>query len=410
MPRPLGLPDGVAVSTVRDVERAHTSPLSAYQAMIAAGDLKPDPEQERVMRRLERLHDALVDYPEIAGRTLSIRNWRLSNLLGRPGRTAPEGVYLYGGVGRGKSMVMDLFFEHAPVANKRRVHFHAFMRDVHAQLKAWREMSDQDRIKAGGHAGEDDPIPPVARQIAQQATLLCFDEFQVTDVADAMILGRLYQALLDRGVVIVSTSNRIPDMLYEGGLNRQLFLPFIELIKQRMDVVALDGPTDYRLDRVAGMASYLTPVTVETTCGLQEIFWRLTGLSPDDRSTVPTGQLTVQGRTIFVPKAVDGVAVFSFKRLCANPLGAADYLAIAERFHTVFVVAIPRMGPERRNEAKRFVTLIDALYEARTRLFCSAEAPPDALYPAGDGAFEFERTASRLIEMQSDDYLQHGRP
>lgn len=387
-------------------------PLAHYEARVADGTLKRDSDQARVMRHLDALHRQLIDYPEIRSESVSIRSWRLSNLFSPGGsrREAPKSLYLYGGVGRGKSMIMDLFFETAPVKKKRRVHFHEFMADIHARMKTWRGMSGQERIEAGGKPDEDDPIPPVARQIAREATLLCFDEFQVTDVADAMILGRLFTQFFDMGVVFVVTSNRIPDALYEGGLNRQLFLPFIAMLKEKMELVAMNGPTDYRLDSIKGAKTYYTPVDQESTSCLQAIFWRLTGLSPDDRAMVPSGSITVQGRHIFVPKSVKGVAVFSFKRLCKNPLGAADYLAIAEAYHTVILVAVPRMGPESRNEAKRFVTLIDALYEANVNLFCSAEVGPDELYPKGDGSFEFERTVSRLIEMQSEAYVAtpHG--
>ena len=383
------------------------SPLARYEARVAEGTLKRDGDQARVIGHLETLHRQLIDYPEIRSESVSIRSWRLSNLFNPGGkrREIPKSLYLYGGVGRGKSMIMDLFFETAPLARKRRVHFHEFMADIHARMKAWRGMSGQERIRAGGKPDEDDPIPPVARQIAREATLLCFDEFQVTDVADAMILGRLFKQFFDMGVVFVITSNRIPDALYEGGLNRQLFLPFIAMLKDKMELVAMNGPTDYRLESIKGAKTYYTPVDQESTSCLQAVFWRLTGLSADDRAMVPSGSITVQGRHIFVPKSVKGVAVFSFKRLCENPLGASDYLAIAEAYHTVIVVAVPRMGPESRNEAKRFVTLIDALYEANVNLFCSAEVGPDDLYPKGDGSFEFERTASRLIEMQSEDYV-----
>jgi cell division protein ZapE len=305
-------------------------------------------------------------------------------------------------------MLMDLFFELAPVRHKKRVHFHEFMLDIHARLKEWRGLSAKERAAKGGRASEDDPIPPVARQIALEATLLCFDEMQVTDIADAMVLGRLYKEMLERGVVIVATSNRVPDDLYKGGLNRQLFLPFIEKIKAEFDVVPLDGPTDYRYDRLKGMDTYYTPINEETTDKLSAAFFRMTDRNVEDRDKVPSDELTVQGRKLFVPKAARGVAVFSFKRLCASALGAADYLAVARAYHTVILVAIPQMGPDKRNEAKRFVALIDALYEHGVKLLCSAAVPPHELYEAGDGHFEFERTVSRLMEMQSEDYLHRG--
>ncbi|MFC4349362.1 cell division protein ZapE [Kordiimonas lipolytica] len=388
------------------------TPLEAYRRLEREGEVRADDDQLRVLKHFERLYHDLLDYPEVAGkaRSLSIKSWRLSTLFkwGNNEKGVPKGLYVYGGVGRGKSMLMDLFYELAPVKAKKRVHFHEFMLDIHARLKEWRGLSAKERAARGGRATADDPIPPVARQIAMEATLLCFDEMQVTDIADAMVLGRLYKELLERGVVIVATSNRVPDDLYKGGLNRQLFLPFIEMIKNQFDVVPLDGPTDYRYDRLKGVATYYTPINDETTDLLSEAFFRLTDRDVENRDKVPSDELTVQGRKLFVPKAARGVAVFSFKRLCANPLGSADYLAIARAYHTVIMVAIPQMGPENRNEAKRFVTFIDALYEHGVKFLCSAAVPPADLYEAGDGHFEFERTVSRLMEMQSEDYLHRG--
>ena len=365
-----------------------------------------------MLKHFDRLYQDLLDYPEVAtkSRSLSIKSWRLSTLFkwGNNEKGVPKGLYVYGGVGRGKSMLMDLFYELAPVKAKKRVHFHEFMLDIHARLKEWRGMSAKERAARGGRVVGDDPIPPVARQIAMEATLLCFDEMQVTDIADAMVLGRLYKELLERGVVIVATSNRVPDDLYKGGLNRQLFLPFIEMIKSQFEVVPLDGPTDYRYDRLKGVDTYYTPIDEVSTAKLSEAFFRLTDRDVENRDKVPSDELTVQGRKLFVPKAARGVAVFSFKRLCANALGSADYLAIARAYHTVIMVAIPQMGPENRNEAKRFVTFIDALYEHGVKFLCSAAVPPADLYEAGDGHFEFERTVSRLMEMQSEDYLHRG--
>lgn len=388
------------------------TPLEAYRRLEVEGEVRADDDQLRVLKHFDRLYHDLLDYPEVAGksRSLSIKSWRLSTLFrwGNNEKGVPKGLYIYGGVGRGKSMLMDLFYELAPVKAKKRVHFHEFMLDIHARLKEWRGLSAKERAARGGRATADDPIPPVARQIAMEATLLCFDEMQVTDIADAMVLGRLYKELLERGVVIVATSNRVPDDLYKGGLNRQLFLPFIEMIKNLFDVVPLDGPTDYRYDRLKGVATYYTPINDETTDLLSEAFFRLTDRDVENRDKVPSDELTVQGRKLFVPKAARGVAVFSFKRLCANPLGSADYLAIARAYHTVIMVAIPQMGPENRNEAKRFVTFIDALYEHGVKFLCSAAVPPADLYEAGDGHFEFERTVSRLMEMQSEDYLHRG--
>lgn len=363
---------------------------AAYRAMLAAGELRPDPAQAAVVARLERLEGELETPPEKPG--------LLARLTGRAkDRPAPQGLYIWGGVGRGKSMLMDLFFGNADVPSKRRVHFHEFMLEIHAAIHAARTR------------GAADPIPPVAAEVAQGARLLCFDEMQVKDIADAAILSRLFTALFEAGVTVVTTSNRVPDDLYKDGLNRQLFLPFIALLKAKCEVITLDGPTDYRLARLAGSPTWLVPNGAQATAALSEAFFRLTDFPVEDRAHVPTETIAVPGgRTLFVPKSLKGVAVFSFKRLCAAALGAADYLAIARRYHTVFVVGIPVMGPENRNEAARFVTLIDALYEQKVKLLASAEAAPERLYPTGDGAFEFERTVSRLMEMQSADYLARG--
>ncbi len=380
-----------------DQQQILDGPEAAYEALLGSGELSPDPGQEEIVSRLQALHEAL-------GQPDQERPGLLARLFGKGEQTAvPRGLYIHGGVGRGKSMLMDLFFETAPVAQKRRVHFHEFMLDCHGAIHQWRGARGK-----GGDDDDGDPIPPLARQIAADARLLCFDEFQVNDVADAMILGRLFGELQGLGVVLVATSNRAPDELYEDGLNRALFLPFIDLLKERLDVMALDGPTDYRLRRMKGVQVYHVPVNDQTTERMREAFFSMTDRDVEDAHMVPTAELEVQGRTLFVPKSSKGVAVFSFKRLCANPLGAADYLAIAWRYHTVFIVAIPQMGPDQRNEAKRFVTLIDTLYENNVKLICSAAAEPAELYPAGDGSFEFSRTASRLAEMQSEDYLARG--
>ncbi|WND01625.1 cell division protein ZapE [Temperatibacter marinus] len=387
-------------------------PLETYHEMARIGEITIDQDQLRVVEHLERLFSELKDYPEVAGRSkgLAMRSWRMMKMFSWGNRKliAPKGLYLHGGVGRGKSMLMDLFYDCAPVRFKRRVHFHDFMLDVHARLKVWNDMSTKERAAMGSRATGDDPIPPVARQLAQEATLLCFDEMQVTDIADAMVLARLFGELLDRGVVVISTSNRVPDDLYKDGINRQLFLPFIERIKKDFDVVPLDGPTDYRLGRMKGLQTYYSPLNEESTDALRAAFFKLTDRNVEDADQVPTDMVEVQGRKVFVPKAARGVAVFSFKRLCAAALGAADYLAIARRYHTIIMVAIPKLGPHNRNEAKRFVTFIDALYENGVKFLCSSEAEAVDLYKEGDGAFEFERTVSRLMEMQSEDYLKRG--
>ncbi|NWG46793.1 MAG: AFG1 family ATPase [Alphaproteobacteria bacterium] len=374
-------------------------PRERYEAMRARGELTPDAAQERALAQLQELADAL-------------RAWRpAGGLFGGARKPPPRGLYLVGDVGRGKSMLMDLFFETAPVRPKTRIHFHAFMRDVHADIKRWRDADDKEkrrRLKALGLSARsgDDPVPPLAKAIADRARLLCFDELQVTDVADAMILGRLFAALLDFGVVIVATSNRYPNDLYKDGLNRQLFLPFIDLIEARLDIVPLDGPTDHRLAKLKGIEVYHCPLGPEADARMQEAFRRMTGL---DRGH-PV-DLTVLGRSVRIPEAAMGVARAGFETLCARALGPADYLAIAETFHTLLLERIPVLTPDKRNEARRFVTLIDAVYEARVKLIASAAAPPDALYPEGDGRFEFARTVSRLIEMQSEAYmgLGHGQ-
>jgi cell division protein ZapE len=304
---------------------------------------------------------------------------------------------MWGGVGRGKSMLMDLAFDTIDMRPKRRVHFHEFMLEVHERLRT-------ERFKEKG-----DPIPPVANAIAAEARLLAFDEMVINNSADAMILSRLFGQLLEAGVTVITTSNRPPSDLYLGGLNRELFLPFIALIEKELDVVPLNGPTDYRLERLGGMPTWYVPNGPEATKALSDAFFRLTDYSAEDRANVPSEDILVQGaRTLHVPKSFKGVAVFSFKRLCGEPRGAADYLAIARRYHSIIIVGIPVLGLENRNKAARFVTLIDALYEHKVKLLAAADAAPTELYPSGDGAFEFQRTVSRLMEMQSDDYLAQG--
>jgi cell division protein ZapE len=365
-----------------------TSVLAAYDALVAAGELRPDPEQRAAAVRLNQLQEELQAVPK-RGSLL----WRLA---GRKPE-ALRGVYLWGAVGRGKSMLMDLFYDQLSIERKRRVHFHAFMLDVHARMREVRKSESGD------------PIPLVAEALAENVRCLAFDEMVVNNSADAMILSRLFTALIDRGVTMVATSNRPPKDLYKDGLNREHFLPFIALVEERLEVMGLNGPTDYRRDRLGDGARWFVPADEEASAALSAAFFRLTDYPPEDRAHVPSLDLDVGGgRTLHVPKALKGVAVFSFKRLCAEARGASDYLAVARHFHTVIIVGIPRMGPENRNEAARFVTLIDALYEYKVKLLASAAAMPDQLYVAGDGAFEFERTASRLAEMQSDDYLALG--
>ena len=359
-----------------------------YDALVAAGELAPDPDQAAAAERLGRLQAELEAQPK-RGSTL----WRM---LGRKPE-APRGVYLWGGVGRGKSMLMDLFFGCLDIRRKRRVHFGEFMLEVHQRIAA-------ERKKEAG-----DPILPVAAAIADEARCLAFDEMMVTNSPDAMILSRLFTALIEGGVTIVTTSNRPPRDLYLNGLNREHFLPFIALIEDRLDIIALNGPTDYRRDRLGQQDTWLVPNGPKATAELSAAFFRLTDYPPEDRVNVPSEDIPVPGgRTLHVPKSLKGVAVFSFKKLCGEARGTADYLAIARRYHTVILVGIPVLTPEMRNEAARFVALIDALYEHKVKLLAAADAEPDALYPKGDGRFEFDRTVSRLEEMRSEAYLAQG--
>jgi cell division protein ZapE len=337
------------------------------------------------------LHNRLIGYDPTKPAGI------LSKFLRKP-EAAPEGLYLYGGVGRGKSMLMDLFYEGAPVPKKRRAHFHEFMLDVHARIHNWRQMTPDERKAKGGH---DDPIPPLATDLANDAWLLCFDEFQVTDVADAMILSRLFTALFDAGVVVVSTSNRRPDTLYEHGINRHFFLPFLDLVDEKMDVLHLDSPTDYRLARLMGAPVYYHPLSSDSVDLMEQAWLRLT-----DGAVEKSQTLYPQAREFIIARVANDVPRFTFDELCNQPLGSADYLEIAYHFHTVLIDDIPQMSGDQRNEAKRFVTLIDAFYENGVKLICSAQVEPNALYVSGTGSFEFGRTASRLMEIQSDAYLK----
>ncbi|NBC36081.1 cell division protein ZapE [Novosphingobium sp. FSY-8] len=365
------------------------SVLARYHALNEAGELRSDAEQAAAAARLSQLQ-AQLQAP--TGGT---------GLLGRLFGKAPpraRGVYMWGGVGRGKSMLMDLFHDSLTITEKRRVHFHAFMLEVHRILREVRATESGD------------PIPQVAARIANGLRVLAFDEMVVNNSADAMIMSRLFTALIrDCGVTIVTTSNRAPSELYKDGLNREHFLPFIALIESELDVLTLNGPVDYRLQRLGGIDSWHTPLGDAATARVREVFFRLTDYPPEDAAHVPSADLDVGGgRLLHVPKTLKGVAVFSFKKLCEQARGASDYLAIAQTYHTIILVGIPRMGPENRNEAARFVTLIDALYEHKVKLFVTADASADDLYEAGDGRFEFDRTISRLTEMQSQDYMALG--
>lgn len=379
-----------------DLSPSPTSIAARYEALIGSGSIERDPAQVALLRRLDALCESLSAF-RLARKTSAL-GW----LFGKKSPAPPKGLYVWGSVGRGKTMLMDLFFEALPVQRRRRVHFHAFMADVHERIHAWRQ-----ELKAGRVSG-DDPIAPVAEALAKEAWVLCFDEFTVTDIADAMILGRLFTALFAQGVVVVATSNVEPDRLYEGGLNRTLFVPFIGLLKERMEVVKLEARTDFRLEKLAGSPVYHTPADGRAHEALSLAFKRLTGHARGKAMT-----LTVKGHPLDVPEAANGVARFSFADLCAKPLGAADYLTLAAEFHTLILENIPTMNFERRNEAKRFILLVDALYDSHVKLLASAEAEAHDLYRAESGreAFEFDRTVSRLIEMRSQEYLAlpHGR-
>ncbi|MFC3228272.1 cell division protein ZapE [Marinibaculum pumilum] len=377
--------------TVREAATDWDGPREAYERKVTAGEIVGDDAQLPAVDALERLHQALQGYVPPSAK----KRWSLFSRKRDP--EPPRGLYLWGDVGRGKSMLMDLFFEDAPVADKRRVHFHDFMQRVHAAVAKHRNLPDgaPERKRLG-----DDPVKAVAKTVANEVTLLCFDEFQVGDIADAMILGKFFEKLFERGVVVVATSNRPPDDLYKDGLNRQLFLPFIDMFKRKLEVLELSSPTDHRLNRLEGRRVWHAPLGPEASAALDRAFAVLTeGAEPQAEV------LEVQGRKLEVPRAARHVARMRFADLCERPLGAADYLALSHAFHTLVLDDVPLMGPQKRNEAKRFVTLVDTLYEAKVRLVASAAAEPAALYPSGDGSFEFQRTVSRLEEMRSADYL-----
>ncbi|WP_186419224.1 cell division protein ZapE [Bosea sp. CS1GBMeth4] len=369
-----------------------------YDALVASGAIERDPAQLAVVRRLQALSQTL------ANRKLAKKSSALGWLFGRkqPAAEGIKGLYVWGSVGRGKTMLMDLFYETVPVASRRRVHFHAFMADVHERIHAYRQALKAGKVK------EPDPIGPVAADLADEASLLCFDEFTVTDIADAMILGRLFTALFAAGVVMVATSNVEPSRLYEGGLNRALFLPFIALLTSKVEVVKLEARTDFRLEKLGGAPTYHVPADKAAKAALDRAFSQLTGVAQGAPATI-----AIKGHALELPQAAGGVARASFAELCARAYGASDYLALARSYHTLILDGIPIMDMERRNEAKRFIILIDALYENHVKLVASAAAEPTGLYVARSGreAFEFDRTVSRLIEMRSEAYLAlpHGQ-
>ena len=361
-------------------------PLVAYRARRAQGALDGDPAQELAVEKLQSLHNALRHYRPAGGAT----GWRARLGFVGPESETPQGLYIYGGVGRGKSMLMDLFFAGAPPRAKRRVHFHQFMLEV------------QRRLHEGRAKKQAAPLGAVADQLAREAWLLCFDEFHVYTIADAMILGRLFEALFQRGVVVVATSNWAPDDLYKEGLQRERFLPFIDMLKRRLDVLHLEGARDFRLERLKTMEVYHHPLGDVAAKALDRAFAALTDNARGEALTVPIDG----GRSLVLKQTALGVARAGFADLCQHALGAADFLTLAENFHTLILAGVPQLGPERHNEARRFMTLVDALYEHRVNLVISAERPPHALYPQGQGAFEFQRTISRLIEMRSAEYIE----
>lgn len=372
------------------------SPRGKYEELIADGAITADSAQANAVGALEKLDVALEEYSGQMGK----QGWAARLGFGGSNRTPPKGLYMWGGVGRGKSMIMDLFYDQSDIEQKQRVHFHAFMQEVHKRLHAFREAQ-----KAGKVPDKKDGVEALSRVISERAWLICFDEFHVTDIADAMILDRLFTHLFDQGVVVVATSNRHPRDLYKDGLQRERFLPFIDVLLEKMNVLELASARDYRLERLQGMEVYITPSGDKASAKLVADFEALT-VGVEGREV----QIDVNGRSVTISNAAEGVALVSFEELCAQPLGPGDYLEIAARFHTMMIRDVPKLGPSNRNEAKRFVTLIDALYEAKVNFVCSAAVPPTELYTEGDGAFEFERTVSRLMEMQSADYmaLPHG--
>ena len=356
-----------------------------YREMLRSGALRPDPAQAMAAEELQLLANRVARYRR------PTRTDPFSFFTRKRGEV-PCGLYIFGGVGGGKTMLMDLFFDSVAIDAKRRDHFHAFMADVH-------ERAAQFRKTAKG-----DPIEQVGKDIAREARLLCFDEFHVTDIADAMILGRLFGVLFEAGVVLVATSNVPPRDLYKDGLNRNLFEPFIADLEQRVELLELSAARDYRLEKLSGSPLYFHPLDENAEAQMQALWESLTGAVAGQPCEIAVG-----GRCLEVPEAAAGAARFTFTDLFQQPLGSKDYLALARDFHTIFVQAVPVMGPEKRNAARRFITFIDTLYDAGTGLIISAEAEPEALYKAGDGAFLFERTASRLMEMRSTDYLARGR-
>lgn len=390
-----------AVQTDMASETARGRLRDTIDQQIASGELNPDPAQDEAIARLDAILDAL-SAPSLANKKSAL-GW----LFGKNKKstaTPVRGLYLWGGVGRGKSMLMDSFFELAPTEPKRRVHFHAFMQDVHERIHEWRQnqKSKDKNSDRDGKKASSDPIAPLADELAKEAQLLCFDEFAVTDVADAMILARLFTALLSNGVVVVATSNVEPDLLYKNGLNRSFFLPFIELVKEKLTVLELVSDTDHRMEILINESVYF----VDDKAGFELLWQKMTANAP-----IAPALLEIKGRQQIFKRASDGLVRETFDNLCRKPLGAGDYLAITDRFHTVFIEDIPVMAHADRNAVKRFIALIDTLYDTGKTLIVSAQARPSALYPVDHGteAFEFNRTISRLREMQGDQWLAGQR-
>lgn len=356
---------------------------NAYDIRVEEGVITPEPAQAALIGALERLETDLSK----------------KGLFGA--QPAVRGIYIWGPPGRGKSMLMDLFYSSTPEQKKVRAHFHAFMARIHDLVKQWRDGTARSRKEVFGTSRGDDPIPPIAALIASEARLLCFDELQVTDIADAMILGRLFEALFEKKVVLAVTSNRAPEDLYKNGINRQLFLPFIDILRQRCDVVETAGARDFRLDRMAGAKVWFSPLDAKARQGFETLWSDLKGGETEEPIALP-----VLGREVKLERTVGAMARATFDELCGRPLGPQDYLAVARRFHTLFLADVPLLSPANHHEARRLVTLVDALYEAKTRLVVLAQAAPEALYVEGVGAFEFERTVSRFNEMQSEDWLE----
>jgi cell division protein ZapE len=374
-----------SIQPIQEIIAAADGPLAAYEALVAQEILRPDDGQAAIAQELQAFFKHLAEHED--GAKSGLRGF----FSGRK-KDIPKlcGLYVWGDVGRGKSMLMDLFYDKVEGVNKRRVHFHAFMQEVHSRIHSWRQLKPQA-----------DLIKWVAEELANEVQILCLDEMQVHDITDASILSRLFTLLFQQGVLVVFTSNRPPMELYKNGIQRDQFVPFIELIERHMNVLKIMSDTDYRLEQLRAIRqSFLYPLDAPAAEFLHSTYEALTQSQPSDPVT-----LEVHGRRILIEKTTRGVAWMTFAELCERPLGAADFLEIASVFHTVLLQDIPELSPEKRNEANRFVTFIDALYEHRVKLICTAAAPPEHLYPKGDGSFEFERTVSRLLEMQSERYM-----